>query len=322
MGVRLLESVPNVSEGRDPDAVEAIADACAGAGARVLDVHSDVDHNRSVITLVGDGPDLEEGLVAGIAEALRRIDLRRHDGVHPRVGAADVVPIVPLSRGDACRAGALAEAVGRRVGDELRLPVFLYGEVAGGLRPAFFRRGGSVELGRRIAAGELRPNFGPARLDPRGGAVLVGVRAPLVAFNLEVSGSLDVARQVAERVRASSGGLPGVQALGLRLGDGAVQVSTNLVDIELTPLHAIVERVVAEAESRGARVGSGELVGLVPLVCVVAAAEAEGVTRGLLDEDGLPTPDALTAAARALRLGRLDADRVLEWHLARRDGAG
>jgi glutamate formiminotransferase len=317
--VTVLESVPNVSEGRDRVAIAAVAAAFASGGARVLDVHSDADHNRSVVTLVGDERALAEGLVAGIGEAGRRIDLRRHRGVHPRVGAADVVPVVPLSPSALPRASSVAEIVGRRVGAELGLPVFLYGEVAGGRRPAFFRRGGTEELSRRIAVGELRPAFGPAELDPRAGAVLLGVRAPLVAFNLELLGSLEVARDVAAGVRASSGGLPGVQALGLQLRDGLVQVSTNLVDVDATPLHVLVERIVAEAEARGTRVGRGELVGLVPAACVVSAAEATATGPSALAVDGLPTADALAAAARALRLDRLDADRVLEWHLARED---
>jgi glutamate formiminotransferase len=313
--VALLESVPNVSEGRDASAVAAIAEAFARAGrAGVLDTHVDGDHNRAVITLVGDDGGLEEGLVAGIDEARRRIDLRTHAGVHPRVGAADVVPVVPLAAADLGRAVDVALAVGSRVGDELGLPVFLYGEIGDGRRPAFFRRGGPVELQKRVDAGELEPAFGPRRLDPAAGAVLVGVRAPLVAFNLELHGTLDVARDVAAAVRESSGGLPGVQALGLRLGAGRIQVSTNVVDLDATPPHVMVERIVAEAAARGAEVGQGELVGLLSARCVAAAARAEGIENPL-DDRGLPGQTALDAAARALRLRRLDADRVVEWHL-------
>ena len=253
----LLESVPNVSEGLNASAVAAIAEAFSGAGARMLDTHVDGDHNRAVITLVGDDRGVEEGLVAGIDEARRRIDLQTHEGVHPRVGAADVVPVVPLAPGDLGRAVDVALAVGARVGDELGLPVFLYGEVGDGCRPAFFRRGGPGELQRRVDAGELEPAFGPRRVDPAAGAVLLGVRAPLVAFNLELLGTLDVARDVAAAVRESSGGLPGVQALGLRLGAGRIQVSTNVVDLDATPPHVMVERIVAEAAARGAEVGAG-----------------------------------------------------------------
>jgi glutamate formiminotransferase len=312
--VALLESVPNVSEGRDASAVAAIAEAFSGAGARVLDTHVDGDHNRAVITLVGDDRGVEEGLVAGIDETCRRIDLRRHEGVHPRVGAADVVPVVPLTAADLGRAVNVALAVGARVGDELGLPVFLYGEIGEGRRPAFFRRGGPAELQRRVDAGELEPAFGPRRLDPAAGAVLLGVRAPLVAFNLELRGTLDVARDVAAAVRESSGGLPGVQALGLRLGAAKIQVSTNVVDVDATPPHVMVERITAEAAARGAGVGQGELVGLLPARCVAAAARAAGI-ESPLDDRGIPEQAALDAAARALRLPRLDADRVIERHL-------
>lgn len=311
----VLESVPNVSEGRDPDAVAAIAAAFARAGARVLDTHRDADHNRAVLTLVGNETELEDGLVAGIGEALLRIDLRAHRGVHPRVGAADVVPLVALDAGGLSRAIGVAHAVGARVGEELGVPVFLYGAIGGGRRPAFFRRGGPSELQRRIDAGELEPAFGPSRLDAASGAVLLGVRPPLVAFNLELRAELDVARDVAASVRESSGGLPGVQALGLRLGGGRVQVSTNLIDIDATALHEMVASIVVEAAKRGAAVGQGELVGLLPARCVAAAAAAAGIAEPL-DRRGVPTADALDAAAHALRLERLEADRVLDWHLA------
>jgi glutamate formiminotransferase / 5-formyltetrahydrofolate cyclo-ligase len=313
----LLESVPNVSEGRDDASIRAIADAFASRGARVLDTHRDAAHNRAVITLVGHDVALVGGLVAGIDEARHVIDLRTHRGVHPRVGAADVVPIVPLEAGDIGRAVAVAHDVALRVGEELAIPVFLYGTIGDGCRPAFFRRGGPKTLQERIDGGELSPAFGPRRLDPRAGAVLIGVRKPLVAFNLELArGSLAAAEDIAVAVRASSGGLPGVQALGLELGDGAVQVSTNVIDVDETAPHELVARVVAEAGRRGAAVGHGELVGLIPAGCVAAAARAAGVATPL-DADGVPTAAARDAAARALRLDGLGEDRVLEWHLVR-----
>lgn len=313
--MRPLESVPNVSEGRDQRVVAAIADAFASAGARVLDTHTDRDHHRAVVTLVGSDSQIEEGLVAGIDEARSRIDLRRHDGVHPRVGAADVVPVVPVVPEDLGRAVAVGAMVARRAGEELGLPVFTYGAIGGGRRPAFYRRGGTAELQRRIDSGELAPAFGPSRLDARSGAVLVGVRAPLLAFNLELLGAFEVAAEVAAAVRESSGGLPGVQALALGLGGGSFQVSTNIVDLDATAPHELVERIVAEAEQRGVRVGRGELVGLIPAASVADAAHARDVVAPL-DTAGLPTHDALEAAADALRLERLDADRVLDWHLA------
>src|SRR5436190_1152291 len=169
---RPLESVPNFSEGRDRGTIDALA-AALGARARLLDVHSDEDHNRSVFTLVGDEDALVESLLAGIACAKKRIDLREHQGAHPRVGAADVVPLVPLAPNEMERACAAARVLAERVGEELALPVFLYGELAAGRGPAFFRQGGVVELSRRLESGEVVPDFGPARLDERAGGVVV-----------------------------------------------------------------------------------------------------------------------------------------------------
>ena len=261
----LLESVPNVSEGRDPAVIEAVARAFAERG-RVLDIHTDPEHHRSVFTLVADEGDLAEVLFAGIARAAELIDLRTHDGIHPRVGAADVVPIVPLVAGELARARGVALELGERVGGELELPVFLYGESGDGVRPAFFRRGGPAELQRRIDAGELRPAFGPSRLDPRAGAVLIGARPLLIAFNLELrTGSLEDAQAIAAAIRASSGGMPGVQALGLLLpASGRVQVSINVIDVEQAPLVDVVVRVREAAAERGVEVGPSELVGLLP----------------------------------------------------------
>jgi glutamate formiminotransferase / 5-formyltetrahydrofolate cyclo-ligase len=263
--VALLESVPNVSEGRDPAVIEAVADAFAGR-ARVLDIHSDPEHHRSVYTIVGEESELAAALFAGIARAAELIDLRQHVGIHPRVGAADVVPIVPLAAGQMPRAREVALELGARVGDELGLPVFLYGESAEGVRPSFFRTGGPAELQRRIDSGELAPSFGPATLDRRAGAVLIGARRLLIAFNIELrTGHLEDARAIAATVRASSGGMPGVQALGLLLPSSCVvQVSLNVIDTEQASLSEIVARVREAAAERGVEVGRSELVGLLP----------------------------------------------------------
>ncbi len=267
-----LESVPNVSEGRDQETIAALA-AAFGERARVLDVHTDPDHNRSVFTLVGSDQQLVEALLAGIACARERIDLRRHSGVHPRVGALDICPLVPVVPEDMERAKAAALALAALVGGELGLPVFLYGELAPGRGPAFFRRGGPEELQRRLDAGELAPDFGPGRLDPAAGCVLVGARRPLVAFNVNLRGTLEAAREIAAVVRETGGGFPGVRALGLELPSaGLVQVSMNIEDWQAAPPHEVVERIAAEAEARGAEVAGSELVGLVPAGAVVAAA--------------------------------------------------
>ena len=269
-----LESVPNFSEGREQATLDALAEAL-GRSARVLDLHADVDHNRSVFTLVGGENDLVDGLLAGVACARERIDLRRHEGAHPRVGAADVVPVVPITPEDMPRAKATAEDVARRIGGDLGLPVFLYGELAPGRGPAFFRRGGVEELQRRIDAGELKPDFGPARLHESTGAVLVGARRPLIAFNVNLEGKLDAAREIASNTRESGGGFPGVRALGLELpSSGLVQVSMNVEDWEAAALHDIVASVEREALIRGATVVGSELVGLMPAGAAAAAAGA------------------------------------------------
>ena len=267
-----LESVPNFSEGRDRATIDAIGSAL-GASARLLDVHADEDHNRSVFTLVGDDDALVEALLAGVRVAVQRIDLRRHEGVHPRIGAADVVPIVPLRRDDFPRAHAVAQRFARLAAAELDIPVFLYAPPERG--PAFYRRGGSTALQRRLDAGELVPDFGPLRLHETAGGVIAGARAPLIAFNVNLRGRIEVARDVAAVVRELGGGFPGVRALGIELSRaGLVQVSMNVEDWEASALHEIVARITDEAEARGAEVVGSELVGLMPAGAAAAAAGA------------------------------------------------
>jgi glutamate formiminotransferase / 5-formyltetrahydrofolate cyclo-ligase len=287
-----LESVPNFSEGRDRTTIDAIGAALA-AHARLLDVHADADHNRSVFTVVGPEDELVAALVAAVEVARARIDLRRHEGAHPRIGAADVVPVVPVAPGDFERARRAAAVVAERIG-ALGLPVFVYAPPERG--PAFYRRGGVEELQRRLDAGELAPDFGPARLDPAAGGVIVGARRPLVAFNVNLRGTLEAARDVAALVRQhEGGGFPGVRALGLDLPRaGLVQVSMNVEDWEAAALHDIVARIVAEAGERGAEVLGSELVGLMPAGAAVAAAGA------LLRIDGFD-------ASRVLELRLLDS---------------
>jgi glutamate formiminotransferase / 5-formyltetrahydrofolate cyclo-ligase len=291
-----LESVPNFSEGRDRATIDALA-AALSRHAELLDVHADVDHNRSVFTLVGTEQELMDALLDGVACARERIDLRRHEGAHPRIGAADVVPLVPLEPEDKPRAEATARALAERIGEQLGLPVFLYGALASGRGPAFFRRGGTEVLERRLEAGELRPNFGPARLDPTAGAVLVGARPPLIAFNVNLRATdVGVAQAIAATVREADGGFRGVRALGLDLPSaGRVQVSMNVEDWEAAALHEIVERIEAEAGALGAEVLGSELVGLMPAGAAAAAAGA------------------------ALRIEGFDATRVLELRLLDRE---
>jgi len=278
-----LESVPNVSEGRDAATIAALGDAF-GSSVALLDVHSDADHNRSVYTLAGEDGALAESLVAGIAVAVERIDVRRHEGAHPRVGSVDVVPIVPLRPEDEPRARTVALEVAGRVAEELRLPVYFYGSLTEDRRePAYFRRG-NLDW--------LSPDRGPA-LHPSAGAVLVGVRPPLIALNVNLaSQDLEAAREIAALVRERGGGFPGVRALGFALERaGLVQVSMNITDWEAAPPHEVVGRIRAEAQARGIEVAGTELVGL------------------------LPAGAAVAAAADPLGIGGLDATRILELRL-------
>jgi glutamate formiminotransferase/glutamate formiminotransferase/formiminotetrahydrofolate cyclodeaminase len=258
----VLLAVPNVSEGRDAAVLDAIGAAFAAGGARLLDRHADPDHHRAVFTLAGDPGTLHEALAAGAGAAIERIDITRDTGLHPHVGAIDVAPVVfrtPEQRGAAiAEALALADTLG-----ELGLPVFLYGLLADGRTRAELRRGGAAALAQRIKDG-LVPDFGPARLHPSAGAVLVAARPPLVAFNLELgpNATEDDARRIAKAIRESGEqGLPGLRAIGLTLaarGDVA-QVSCNVEDHEALPLVALLEAV-----ERHAPVTQAELVGLAP----------------------------------------------------------
>jgi glutamate formiminotransferase / 5-formyltetrahydrofolate cyclo-ligase len=275
-----LLAIPNVSEGRERSTIDVIAAAfsdTASDAVSLLDVHSDADHHRSVFTLAGQPTGLARALLRGAQAAVERIDVmsrtgRGHDepGQHPHVGALDVMPIVYLDR--ASRGAACAEAlvVGDRIGDELGVPVFLYGELSGAAPQEFrtraeLRRGGVVGLARRMAGGQVRltPDFGPARLHPTAGATLLAVREPLVAFNLQLAppASVQDARRIAALIREGGAhGLPGVRAIGVSLQAGKLaQVSMNIERPLEVPLAAVVEAVRAHAELH-----SAELVGLAP----------------------------------------------------------
>lgn len=269
-----LECVPNVSEGRRPEVVARLAAAASSPpGVRLLDVSSDPDHNRSVLTLAGEPEGLHQGLLALYEAALAEIDLTRHQGVHPRVGAVDVVPFVPL--GDTpmaaavAAAGRLAPEVARRFG----LPVYLYERAA--RRPertalAEIRRGGFEGVAGKLADPAWAPDFGPSRVHATAGATVIGARFFLIAFNA-VLATADVAaaRAIARRVRESGGGLPAVRAMGVHLASrGLAQVSMNLVDYRRTPVARALERVEEEAAALGTRVVETEIVGLVPAAAV------------------------------------------------------
>jgi glutamate formiminotransferase len=283
-------AVPNVSEGRDRARIDAIGAAFAGGGAaRLLDTHSDPDHGRSVFTLAARQGELARALVNGARTALEQIDLTAHSGDHPHVGAIDVAPVVYLDharRGAACAEALTAAAL---IGDELELPVFLYGELAGGRERAEIRRGGVQGLVERGTT----PDFGPHAIDPRRGAVLVAARPPLIAFNLDLkTEDVDLAKEIAAEIRESEGGLPGVRAIGLRVR-GRAQVSTNVHDHRVTSLREIVERV-----ERRAPVAGIELVGLAPKAALVGLEGFAGRTiEEALGSEALHGPDEEEAPA-------------------------
>lgn len=258
----LLLSVPNVSDGSDAQTIEAIGQAFAPA--RLLDIHTDPDHGRSVYSLAAPQGELAEALLSGARTAIARIDLRRHLGLHPHVGALDVVPVVYVDaseRGSACAEALTAAAL---MGDELDLPVFLYGDLATSedcRERADIRRGGPAALAERMERGELTPDYGPPRPHETAGAVLVTARPPLIAFNIDLdSDDVELARRIAARLRESGGGLPGVRAIGLYLESrGRAQVSFNVHDHRQAPLKTLVEEVRAEAP-----IAEAELVALAP----------------------------------------------------------
>jgi glutamate formiminotransferase/formiminotetrahydrofolate cyclodeaminase len=300
----LIECVPNFSEGRNSEVVHAIRDAIAAVpGASVLDVSMDASHHRSVITFVAPAETVGEAAFAAIREAQRRIDLTTHHGCHPRLGAADVVPFVPLAGATMADCVRIAREVGARVAEELGIPVYLYEHAA--TRPerrnlAEVRRGGFEGLRDLVATDPSRaPDFGPSALHPTCGAVAIGARDLLIAYNVYLgpAGNLAVAREVARAVRGSSGGLRGVKALALEV-DGQAQVSMNLVDPDRTTMHQAFDLVRLEAEARGVAVTWSEIVGLAPERALVAA------------------------GARHLRLARFTPSQLLEVRLREERGEG
>ncbi|HLE98082.1 MAG TPA: glutamate formimidoyltransferase [Candidatus Thermoplasmatota archaeon] len=276
--MKLVACVANFSEGRDPDVLSAIERAAASVpGVLVLDVHVDADHHRSVMSFVGADAAVAEAAFRAAKEAAARIDLTKHRGVHPRMGAVDVLPFVPVGVTPLEDCIRVARATGERIGRELGIPVFLYEGAAS--RPerktlSDVRRGEFEGLAKRFEEGET-PDFGPARAHPTAGAVAVGARMPLVAFNVDLdTDDLQVAKEIARSVRESGGGLRAVRALGVALADrGIVQVTMNLVDYRETPPHVAYREVVKEAEKRGVRVLGSEIVGLLPIEALLPAME-------------------------------------------------
>jgi len=294
-----LECVPNVSEGRRPRVVARLAAAASSApGVRLLDLSSDLDHNRSVLTLAGDADGLQAALLALYKTALAEIDLARHQGVHPRVGAVDVVPFVPLGDTPMAAAVAAAERLASEVARRFGLPVYLYERAArrpGRTALADIRRGGFEGFAAKITDPAWAPDFGPARVHPAAGVTVIGARFFLVAFNAVLeTPDAGIARAIARKVRESGGGLPAVRAMGVYLASrGLAQVSMNLVDFRRTPILTAFQRVRQEAEALGTRVIESEVIGLVP------EAAAEGLT-----PEALLLPGELPVLEERLRLAR------------------
>jgi glutamate formiminotransferase len=291
---RIIEAVPNISEGRRPGIIDEAVDALKrGPGVRVLDVQSDKDHNRSVLTLVGDEAGLETALLALFEVAVARIDLRSHRGEHPRLGAVDVVPFIPIEGASMADCVALARRVGAAAAERFGVPIFLYEEAATSPHRRNLedvRRGQFEGLAAKMKDPLWAPDFGPAAPHPSAGATVIGARMPLIAYNINLgTADVEVAKRIAKGIRHSSGGYRFVKAMGLLLEERKVaQVSINMTDFKKTPLHRVFETVRAEAERHGVPVIGSEIVGLVP-------------SEALLD-----------AADYFLRLERFDASQVLE----------
>jgi glutamate formiminotransferase len=271
---RLVECVPNFSEGRRVEVVEEIAQAIREPGARVVDVQADAAHNRSVVTFVAEPEAAIEAVMAGARVAVDRIDLRRHQGEHPRMGAIDVVPFVPFADLPMQVCVDLARELGARLDRELGIPVYYYGEAARSPERRELervRRGGFEDLREHILEPDREPDEGPPRLHPSAGATAVGARIPLIAYNVNLrTADVAVAKEIARSIRASSGGMPNVKALGFDLQDrGLVQVSMNLTDYRVTNIWKVFTAIRAEAERRGVEVAESEIVGTIPLDAAV-----------------------------------------------------
>jgi glutamate formiminotransferase len=312
----LVECVPNFSEGRRQAVIDAIAHAVAATpSVQLLDRTSDPDHNRSVLTLAGPPGAVALAMEAAVALAVEQIDLRQHEGQHPRIGAVDVIPFVPLGDTTMDDCVEIARSFGQRIASRFELPVYLYARAA--LRPqrevlADLRRPQFEGLKDLIRQPDHAPDFGPARLHPSAGAVAVGARPFLIAYNINLeTQDVEFARRIARRVRERSGGLPRVQALGLYLDElGCAQVSMNVLDHTITPLWLVWQTVTSLARADGVEPRESELIGLCPLEALVEVADHAGVESDGSDEQ------RITEAARWLRIRDFQPTMALELRMA------
>lgn len=290
----IIECVPNISEGRRREVVEDVAAAVAGPGRQVIDLSLDPDHNRSVITIVGEPDGLAEGVLSLVRRAVERIDLREHHGEHPRMGAVDVIPFIPVRGATMDDCVRLSRTVGKRIAEEIDLPVYLYERSATNAARrnlATIRKGEFEGFATKIALPEWEPDFGPKEIHPSAGVVAVGAREFLIAYNINLATSdLAVAKEIASAVRSSSGGLRYVKALGFPLAEkGIVQVSMNLTNFKKTPILRVFDLVKREAERRGVLVAGSEIVGTLPRQALYdvasAALQIEGFSSQLVLEE-------------------------------------
>jgi len=313
--VKLIEVVPNFSEGRRPEVVDQLAAAVEQApGVVLLDRTSDASHNRSVLTFAGPPDAAADAMERAMAVAVAQVDMERHSGEHPRIGAVDVIPFVPLGDSTMAEAIGLAHAFGERVAERFGVPVYLYAMAA--TRPdrvklSDIRRGEYEGLRTAILEPDRRPDFGPGHLHPTAGAVAIGARPFLIAWNINLdSTDVDLAKRIARRIRESGGGLPGVQANGFWIQElGRAQVSMNLLAFETTPIWQVWDAVVEEARMAGVDVAESELIGLAPLAALLAVADHANAP---------PTSDTATrlrAAADYIRLRDFSPMQALELRL-------
>jgi glutamate formiminotransferase / 5-formyltetrahydrofolate cyclo-ligase len=312
----MVECVPNFSEGRRPEVVDAIAAAVTETpGVVLLDRTSDRDHNRSVLTFAGESGAVMAAAEAATAVAIERIDLREHEGQHPRIGAVDVVPFVPLAGSSMADCVELAKAFGERIGTRFELPVYLYGEAATRDERRILsdiRKPQFEGLEGLMGTPAYQPDFGPARRHPSAGATVVGARPFLIAYNINLdTDDLALAKHIASTIRERNGGLPRVQALGLFLEDlDCAQVSMNLLDFTVTPIWRAWEAVEQLAAEAGVQPQESELIGLAPLLALTSVADHAGA------DPALPVEERLAAAAAWLRLRDFDPSMALELRLA------
>lgn len=312
----LVECVPNFSEGRRAEVIDAIADRVRTTpGVHLLDRTSDPDHNRSVLTFAGSAPDVTDAMKAAVDEAIGLIDMNVHEGQHPRIGAVDVIPFVPLGQTTIEECVDLARTFGKRIADRFELPVYLYARAAirsDRVALSDIRRPQYEGLNERMETPEGAPDFGPTHPHPTAGAVAVGARPFLIAYNINLDSSdLELAKSIARSVRESSGGLRRVQALGLYLADlGCAQVSMNLLDFAVTPIWNVWETVRDLAAAEAVELRESELIGLCPQAALVDVADHIGA------DPGTAVDERITEAARWLQIRDFDSSMALELRLA------